>query len=144
MRKHGINGGIFLIVAGFIIYQIGMLIVINYPSFLRDGLTTIFRESSSLDLLGLILVFGGGILGVFGLLRLVRFLSDVVSNTVYAQRQETIHEISNLRTSISDMVTLMAKEVSSPKSSTEKTCKFCGSKIDENAIFCSICNKSQI
>ena len=144
MEKRRSASGTLALIIGFIVFQFGLLIVLNHPAFLRSSLAAFFTDSPSLDLFGMILIFGGEILGLLGLFRLIKSISNDILNTISAQRYETLREITNLRSSLSDMLALIATQSSSSKESAEHKCKFCGAEIEENAIFCSVCNRSQI
>jgi len=115
--------GTLILIIGFIIYQSGLLILLQRATFISQ-LAAIFPESSSLDLIGIALEFGGGILGLIGLI-------ICISNAISTQCKETLREIRELKATLPKMLT--------PK----RRCKFCGAEIDEQATFCSVCNRSQ-
>jgi len=115
--------GTLILIIGFIIYQFGLLITLHQATF-TGQLVAIFPGGSSLDLIGVALEFGGGILGLIGLV-------ICISNAISTQRKETLREIRELKATLSKMLT--------PK----RRCKFCGAEIDEQATFCPVCNRSQ-
>jgi len=115
--------GTLILIIGFIIYQFGLLITLHQATF-TGQLVAIFPGGSSLDLIGVALEFGGGILGLIGLV-------ICISNAISTQRKETLREIRELKATLSKMLT--------PK----RRCKFCGAEIDEETTFCSVCNRSQ-
>lgn len=124
MGKLTLAIGTLVLISGFVIYQLGFSIVLHQTVILSP-LATIFPESSSLDLIGTVLEFGGGILGIIGFI-------ICISSAISTQRKETLREITKLRA-------FSYEEPTSPI----RRCKFCGAEIDEQAVFCPVCNRSQ-
>ena len=91
---------------------------------MRDYLVAVFPENTILNLMGLVLMFGGGTIAVSSLLRLMKSVQRDISSTVQAQRSETLREITNLRASLSETQALITREVMELR--TKRTCKFCG------------------
>ena len=147
-KRKGNGGGTIALVMGLLIFMFGILVAVGIPVSLRDALSVAFVDNTALDLFGLILMFGGGLIGIVGISRLVKSISnDISSNvsgTVYVQHDATMREIASLRSSVSDMVALMAQEAASRQAAPKRKCKFCDAEISENAAFCPVCNKSQL
>jgi len=129
-------------ILGFMIFQLGLLIVINRPSFLREYLVPSLLDNATLDLTSIILMFSGGITLVLSLLRLIKTVPNDIIGTVYSQHIETSREIENLKESLSNTVALVNKEIEESK--TKSSCKFCGAKIDADAKICPTCDRSQV
>ncbi|MDQ1279276.1 MAG: hypothetical protein QG670_536 [Thermoproteota archaeon] len=129
-------------ILGFMIFQIGLLIVINRPSFLRDYLVPDFFDNATLDLASIILMFGGGIMIVLSLLHLIKAVPNNIVGTVYAQHIKTTQKIEELKASLSNTMALVNKEIKESK--TKISCKFCGAKISADAKICPTCDRSSL
>lgn len=116
--------GTFILISGFVIHQLGFSIALR-QTIILSLLATIFPESSSLDLIGTVLEFGGGVLGIIGFI-------ICISGAISTQHKETLREITKLR----------ALPYQGPTTPTRR-CKFCGAEIDEQAVFCPKCDRSQ-
>jgi len=115
--------GTLILISGFVIYQLGFSITFHQA--LLSPLASIFPEPY-LDLIGVALKFGGGILGIIGFL-------ICISNAISTQRKITLREISKLRaTPPAEKTTIHTHP-----------CKFCGAQIDKRTNFCPACNRSQ-
>ena len=124
MGRSTLTIGTFILISGFVIHQLGFSIVLRQTVIL-SLLTTIFPGSSPLDLIGTVLEFGGGILGIIGFI-------ICISSVISTQHKETLREITKLR----------AFPYQQPTTPTRR-CKFCGANISADTIFCPRCEKSQ-
>ncbi len=142
MGRRSFTGGISSLIIGFIVYQFGLLIVIRHPAFLTTEGLLLFLPPSVVDVIGMLLILVGGIISILGLVRLTRSLSDAV----FSQRYEAVQEISNLRSSLSQMLAMMVSRPTrneEEKTTSEKECRFCGSLIKQGLVFCPSCGRSQ-
>jgi hypothetical protein len=127
-------------VIGFIIFQLGLLIVINHPTFLRESLVPSIFNTSTLDILSTAMTFVGGIIIVISLTDLIKSVSKDVVGPVYAQYLETSQEIADLKKVIAG-VNNTDKTIDQK---TSRLCKFCGASMNGEAVYCPECDRSQI
>lgn len=142
MGRRLIIGTTVTAILGFILFQIGLLVIIGHPSFLRDSLGTVILDSNTLDLLSVALMFGGGIIVVVSILQVIQSIPKNLIGTVYAQQLETAREIETLKATLADALALKTRDAEAAKPS--RTCKFCGAKLEENAVYCPNCDRAQI
>ncbi len=134
MRRRVTVGGAFIPVLGFIIFQFGLLIVVDRPAFLRSYLSEAFPENPTLDVMGLVLMFGGGIIAVSSILNMLK--------SIQTQHGETLREITSLKSSLSNTLPLLTREVMELR--IKRQCKFCGAIMAGDAIYCPVCKRSQV
>lgn len=123
MKRLTFIAGVLILIVGFVIYQLGLLIILRQATFLVH-LSPILPGGLTPDLTGAALGFIGGIIGIIGLV-------TCISSATSIQRREVLRSVEELKAIISKMLI--------PK----RRCKFCGAEIDEQAIFCPVCNRSQ-
>ncbi|MBS7626531.1 hypothetical protein KEJ51_05785 [Candidatus Bathyarchaeota archaeon] len=111
--------GGFLLILGFVGYQVGFQICMSGEGVLTKFLTLFLSPALPLEVLGLVLQFGGGVLAIIGFLLCITALSKPI---VRVERVEAAGE-----TSISKL-----------------QCKFCGGRLEEDSVFCPLCGKSQV
>jgi hypothetical protein len=111
--------GGFLLFLGFASYQIGFQICMRSEGLLTRLLTLFSSSHLPLEVLGLVLQFGGGVSAIIGFLLCITSLSRPI---VRVERVEA------------------AEEVSLPK----LQCKFCGGRLEEDSVFCPVCGRSQV
>jgi hypothetical protein len=115
--------GTILLMLGFVTYQLGILATFRYESVanrLPKSLVTLLPPEVG----GVMLQFVGGLMGILGF---VVYMSGAVSS-----QERRIRELEALLAS-------RREELLTPA----KLCKFCGAEIENQAIFCAVCGKSQ-
>lgn len=119
---------IIVLIIGFMMNQIGLLIVLNQitlPSLISD----IYPNNISQDLIGMTIEMLGGILMISAFMIYIKTISP-------NQHKKILEEITK--------VTAQKSAVLSEESTTPiYHCKYCGAEIDEPLVFCPICNRSQ-
>ncbi|MBS7650459.1 MAG: hypothetical protein QXI59_00875 [Candidatus Bathyarchaeia archaeon] len=111
--------GGFLLILGFVGYQVGFQICMRGEGVLTKFLTPFSSPTLPLEVLGLVLQFGGGIIAIIGFLLCITALSKPI---VRVERVEVAEE-----TSVSKL-----------------QCKFCSSRLEEDSVFCPVCGRSQV
>lgn len=128
MARLNLTLGTVILIGGFLIYQLGFSIVLHQAG-IPSPLATIFPEGSDLAFIGTVLEFAGGILGIIGFI-------ICISSAISTQRKETLREIAKLGA-------FRAPPRYEEPITPARKCKFCGTEMDELAVFCPVCNRSQ-
>jgi len=124
MGRIGLGFGTLLLVLGFVTYQLGLLVTFRstefqgqLPSFLRGILPT--------GLMGVAMQLGGGITAIVGFI-------VCICGAVFSYNKQILRQLE-------DLIATRSEERVVPM----LRCRFCGAELEEQAIFCPVCNKSQ-
>lgn len=123
MGRITLGFGTLILVLGFVIYQLGVFVSSQWEKFANQ----LPKFLSALDppMCGMALQFVGGLTGILGLV-------VCIYGAVYSHEKRTLRELAFLLTSRLEERPIPAQR-----------CKFCGAEIEEQAVFCPACNKSQ-
>lgn len=113
--------GFILIVLGFLAYQVGFSFILKETELMIKYITMVVPEHYPMNMIGLALQFGGGIIAIVGFLLCISALSTPVVTRI--QEVKTVTEAPPVP--------------SGPK------CRFCGGAIGVDSAFCTVCGKSQ-
>jgi len=114
---------------GFIVYQFGISTILlpgSYLSEAANSVSTALFPGQSTALFAVLLQFGGGIIAILGLI-------IAISGVAAPQQRETRYVQAALHPS-ANPTQLLIRQFS---------CKFCGSQIEENELFCPKCRRAQ-
>lgn len=141
LTKVKIAVGSLLLVAGFIIYQLGIFMVEQPRNLLGEEANAIFAyltPGQTVELSSVMMKFIGGIAAILGL---------IVAMTGLSASQVNPGDIQILKSSVrsleSSVQALHASAGSAQRVIQQSVCKFCGVKIDVSEIFCPACGKAQ-
>lgn len=141
LTKVKIAVGSLLLVAGFIIYQLGIFMVEQPRNLLGEGANAIFAyltPGQTVELSSVMMKFIGGLAAILGL---------IVAMTGLSASQVNPGDIQILKSSVrsleSSVQALLASAGSAQRVIHQSVCKFCGVKIDVSEIFCPACGKAQ-
>ena len=141
LTKVKIATGSLLLVAGFIIYQLGIFMVEQPRNLLGEEANAIFAyltPGQTVELSSVMMKFIGGIVAILGL---------IVAMTGLSASQVNPGDIQILKSSVraleSSVQALHASAGSAQRVIQQSACKFCGVKMDVSEIFCPACGKAQ-
>lgn len=142
MEKKSLSYGIFLLILGFIIYEFGLFMTLHQISSLVAYITNIIPDTSTIELIGILLQFAGGTLIIAGF---VSSISNIVSTNLENYRRNLADEIlSRLEQKMTNIMTsLTTQNVGSLAPQETRSCRFCGAKLGNEDLFCPSCGKSQ-
>jgi hypothetical protein len=133
--------GSFLLILGLIIYQFGLLATLQQAALI--GYLRAFLSIEIIELMGVLLQLLGGFLIVAG-------LNSLVSGTIAIQLENELRNLyeilSRVDKKISDMSDMMARQRLNKGPQTQQAariCKFCGTQLGDEDVFCPTCGKSQ-
>jgi hypothetical protein len=102
---------------------------------------SILPEATSIELIGVLLQLLGGLLMTFGFIASVSSIVSIkLEDEMRNLTSELLSRIEERRVSIAPTQTLPA---SLKVSSTTRRCKFCGTELGKNELFCVSCGRSQ-
>jgi membrane-bound ClpP family serine protease len=129
MKINPVTLGTFLLILGLIFCQFGLLLVLHQATF-TDFILGIM-PFQLVEILGAFLQLLGSALIVFGIVSLVNGITTEVIRDQTYRLSETILRVEE-----------RLGELNVQK--TQKSiCKFCGTPIRDESIFCPVCGKSQ-
>ncbi|MCJ7759927.1 hypothetical protein MUP59_02140 [Candidatus Bathyarchaeota archaeon] len=141
LTKVKIATGSLLLVAGFIIYQLGIFMVEQPRNLLGEEANAIFAylaPGQTVELSSVMMKFIGGIVAILGL---------IVAMTGLSASQVNPDDIQILKSSVraleSSVQALHASTGSAQRVIQQSVCKFCGVKMAVSEIFCPACGKAQ-
>lgn len=118
--RFGLAVGSLVFILGFIGYQVGSHLIPQESRTVTDFLLSLLPGGIPTETLGLALQFGGGIVAIVGL---VMCLASLSRSAVRLQ------PVGVSRTA--------------PETVEGSRCRFCGGALEEDAVFCPVCGKSQ-
>ncbi|MBS7651395.1 MAG: hypothetical protein QXN62_08285 [Candidatus Bathyarchaeia archaeon] len=127
--------GSTLLMLGFIIYQLGITMLIAPGSHLSDLVKKFIiplLSNQTPEMITVTLQYGGGIIAVIGLITAIKGMS---SNGEIRALKSSIHRLES---------TIQNLQTSQHKTQTSQSnCKFCGENISANDSFCPRCGRAQ-
>jgi membrane-bound ClpP family serine protease len=131
--------GVFLLILGFIAFQFGLLMTLHQTT-LINYIGSILPEATSIELIGVLLQLIGGLLMTFGFIASVSSIVSIkLEDEMRNLTSELLSRIEERRVSIAPTQTPTSLKVSS----TTRRCKFCGTELGKDDLFCAKCGKSQ-
>jgi len=130
--------GSFLLILGLIIFQFGLLATLGQAALI--GYLTAFLSIEIIELMGILLQLLGTYLIVAG-------LNSLVSGTIAMQLENELHNLyeilSRVDKKISDMMASQRLNMGPQTQQAARTCRFCGTQVGDEDVFCPSCGKSQ-
>jgi len=114
--------GALVFILGFVAYQVGTSLIPKESRMMMDLLAGFLPKDIPTETLGLLLQFGGGIAAIIGL---IVCLNSLAKPVVRIQPVQT------------------PAAAPAPVAVEKPRCKFCKSALEEDAIFCPACGRSQ-
>lgn len=124
MRRITLGFGTLLLILGFVIYQLGLLVMFRSTEF-QGQLPSFLRGILPAGLMGVAMQLGGGITAIVGVIVCICGAASSYNKQILRRLEDLIETRSEER------VVPMIR------------CRFCGAELEEQAIFCPVCNKSQ-
>lgn len=135
-----LKSGIFLLILGFIAIQFGLLMTLHQTT-LVNYLSAIMPETTSIELIGVLLQLLGVLLVTFGFVASVSSIVSIkLEDKMYDLTAELLSRVEERRI---NMTSLQTPPTSLKVSSAPLKCKFCGTKLEKDDLFCPSCGKSQ-
>ncbi|MEM3626939.1 MAG: zinc ribbon domain-containing protein [Candidatus Bathyarchaeia archaeon] len=137
MEGTALKSGIFLLILGFISIQFGLLMTLHQTT-LVNYVSAILPETTSIELIGVLLQLLGVLLVTFGFVASVSSIVSIkLENKLHNLTAELLSKVEERRINITSLPTSLKV------SSAPLKCKFCGTKLEKDDLFCTSCGKSQ-
>jgi translation elongation factor EF-1beta len=130
MKINPVSLGTFLLILGLISCQFGLLLVLHQAS-LVDFILDIL-PFQSVEILGAVLQLLGSAFIAFGIVSLVNSITAEVTRDQTYRLSETLLRIEE-----------RVRELNIQRTQRTNICKFCGTPIGDDSIFCPACGRSQ-
>lgn len=140
MKRNPLALGSLLLILGLMLYPFGMLATLHHPA-LMNYILYVLPDIQLVELIGVLLQIFGIILVLMGFISLV---SSIFAIQLENEMRRLGREISiRIEEGLSNIISRQRLNMSLQNPQTAQICKFCGSPLEGDNVFCPKCGKSQ-